>query len=95
MAALALLRGPTPILISIELKFFRQCQIGRAHYKYPKLKFFRPRQIQRVFLGYIFFKEECSRKSLIDKPMQLILFAKEHTTDYCRREEIDNLRFVQ
>ena len=44
---------------------------------------------------YNFFKEECSRKSLIDKPMQLILFAKEYTTDYCRREQIDNLGFVQ
>ena len=48
-----------------------------------------------MFSFYNIFKQECSRKSLMDKPMELILFAKQHTTDYCRTEEIDGLRFVQ
>ena len=44
---------------------------------------------------YNFFKSECSRKKLMDKPMEIISFAKEHTTDYCIGEEKVSLRFVQ
>ena len=44
---------------------------------------------------YNFFKNECSRKNLMDKPMELISFAKEHTIDYCIGEQKDSLRFVQ